>query len=410
MLLQRSTLCASSVIGLLLSPVILAAQASPGAATNAATPPAAETQATTTLSLNANLVNLPVVVRDKKGALVQNLAKADFSLSVDGHPQVIRYFGHDQNLPLTLGLLVDTSQSQRSVLDEERDASSSFLDGLLKAPPNQAPDRAFLIQFSSEVELLQDLTSSRPKLQAAVKEIGTANPNERTQDPDVDADHAPSGDPDSGANNGGPTTTSHSFRRGRRELYDALYLSANDLMLKQQGRKAIVILSDGVDRNSKKTLNQALEAAQRADMMIFTIYFKGQDQRKPDLGNNGPGGNGFPRYPGGGGYPGGGYPGGGYPGGGRRGGAQEPLEDRVDGKRILQQMSNETGGRFFEARNKGNIAELYSQIAEELRSQYRLGYTPDATISSDGYHRVELTIPGQKNDHVQTRDGYYTGK
>ncbi len=376
------------------------------AAGQTATPPAGQADGKTpTLSLTANLVNLPVIVRDKKGALVQNLTKSDFTLSVDGHPQVIRYFDRDQNLPLTLGLLVDTSQSQRSVLDEERDASSSFLDSMLTAPPDRAPDRAFLIQFAREVELLQDLTSSRPKLQAAIKEIGTPNPNERsTEDEDNNSSN------DSNNSNGG-----HSYRRGGTALYDAVYLSANDLMLKQQGRKAVVILSDGVDRNSKETLNRAIEAAQRADMIIYAIYFKGQEQHNYNNGGNNNGG-GFPRFPGGGGgYPGGGggYPGGGggYPGGGRRGGGQQPpMENRVDGKKILQQMADETGGRLFEVKGKEKVSDIYNQIAEELRSQYRLGYTPDATIAGDGYHRIDLAIPSQKNDRIQTRDGYYTGK
>jgi VWFA-related protein len=389
------------VLLVLLAPAAVLAQAS--GSTASAPAAAAQTDGKTpTLSLTANLVNLPVIVRDKKGGLVQNLTKADFSLSVDGHAQVIRYFDRDQNLPLTLGLLVDTSQSQRSVLDEERDASSSFLDGMLTAPADRAPDRAFLIQFAREVELLQDLTSSRPKLQAAIKEIGTPNPNERSSDDD---------DNNSSNNSNGNTSNYH---RGGTALYDAVYLSANDLMLKQQGRKAVVILSDGVDRNSKETLNRAIEAAQRADMIIYAIYFKGQEQHNNNNNSNNNGG-GFPRFPGGGGgYPGGGggYPGGGggYPGGGRRGGQQQPQENRVDGKKILQQMADETGGRLFEVKGKDKVADIYNQIAEELRSQYRLGYTPDATISGDGYHRIDLSIPSQKNDRIQTRDGYYTGK
>ena len=135
------------------------------------TPPAKPEQApapaTTTLSVDARLVNLPVVVRDKKGALIQTLTKDDFVLKVDEHPQAIRYFDLDSNLPLTLGLLVDTSESVRNVLDEERTASSSFLDTMLTAPPNRDPDKAFVIQFARQVELLQDLTPSRPLLKAA---------------------------------------------------------------------------------------------------------------------------------------------------------------------------------------------------------------------------------------------------
>jgi len=344
---------------------------------------------TPTLSLTANLVNLPVVVRDKKGAIVTTLTKADFTLSVDGHAQSIRYFDRDHNLPLTMGLLVDTSQSQRSVLDEERTASSAFLDQMLQAPADRPADRAFLVQFAKEVELLQDLTSSRPKLQAAIKELGTPNPN--------------------GTNNSDDNGSSddHAQRRGGTALYDALFLSADELLKKQQGRKALIVLSDGVDRNSKETLNKAIESAQRADTIIYAIYFKGEEHHD-NRGNNGGG------YPGGGGR-GGGWPGGGggYPGGGggRRGGqGPQPQEERgIDGKRVLQQMADETGGRLFEVKGKEKIADIYAQIAEELRSQYRLGYTPDATITGDGYHQIDLKVTGQKNLKVQTRDGYYTG-
>src|SRR5882757_3425372 len=122
-----------------------------------------------TIPIDARLVNLQVVVRDKKGALIQNLTKDDFVLQVDNKPQTIRYFDKDTNLPLTLGLLVDTSLSQRDVIDEERTASSIFLDQMLTTPK----DKAFIMQFATETELLQDLTSSRPLLQAALKEIAT---------------------------------------------------------------------------------------------------------------------------------------------------------------------------------------------------------------------------------------------
>src|ERR1700722_15337706 len=94
---------------------------------------------TTTLSLDARLVNLPVVVRDKKGALIQNLTKEEFTLMVDGHAESVRYFDKDKDLPLTLGLLVDVSQSVRNALDDERTASSAFLDQMLTAPEGRTP-------------------------------------------------------------------------------------------------------------------------------------------------------------------------------------------------------------------------------------------------------------------------------
>ena len=346
-----------------------------------------------TIAVDARLVNLPVVVRDKKGALVQNLTKDDFTLQVDGHPQTIRYFDIDKNLPLTLGLLVDTSFSQRDVIDEERTASSAFLDQMLTTPK----DQAFVIQFARQVELLQDLTSSRPKLQASLKEIDTPSRS--------------SGDP----NDAGTDSEGRRIRTGGTALYDATFLASDELMSKQKGRKALIVLSDGVDNGSKETLTKALEAAQRADTVIYAIYFKGKENQGssgfPSHGGGFPGGRGG-GYPGGG-YPGGGYPGGrggGYPGGnggGRGGGGGN--QSHIDGRKVLQQMADETGGRLFEVSKKQNVAQIYTQIAEELRAQYRLGYTPDQTTAADGYHQIELTTH-RKDLIVQTRDGYYTGK
>ena len=381
----------------------------------AAEPPAADSpdSATTHLSVDARLVNLPVVVRDKKGALVQNLTKTDFDLNVDSHPQVIRYFDHDNNLPLTLGLLVDTSASQRDVLDQERTASSSFLDTMLTAPAGRAPDQAFVIQFARSVELLQDLTPSRPKLQAALKEIDTPSPN------DTSSNSSGSNDPNDPNSNSGSNqgrrggNGSGGHRGGGTAMYDAVFLSADELLSKQHGRKALIILSDGVDNASKESLAHSIESTQRADTIVYAIYFKGEEH-----GSSGNRGGGFPG--GGGGRGGGiGFPGGGYPGGGgggrgsggqRGGGGGGSQETHVDGKKILERITGETGGRLFEVSKKQDVASIYNQIAEELRSQYRLGYTPDATASADGYHQIDLGIPKQKNLNVQTRDGYYTGK
>lgn len=352
---------------------------------------------TPTIEVEARLVNLPVVVRDKKNALVQTLSKGDFSLQVDGHPQTIRYFDKDTNLPLTLGLLVDTSRSVASMLDEERTASAAFLDGMLASDK----DRAFVIQFAHQTELLQDLTASKPKLQAALQDLETDSAGSKSDSDDSN---------DSG--NGRQRSA-----RGGTTLYDAVFLASDELMAKQQGRKALVLLTDGVDRGSKKSLTSAIEAAQRADTILYAIYFKGEEPRGQNNRGGFPGGGGrrggrigFPggRYPGGGvGYPGGGggrNGGGGYPGGGRGG------ETRVDGKKILERMTGETGGRVFEVSKQQTIPNIYKQIAEELRAQYRLGFSPDKETASDGYHQIELTAPKDKNLLIQTRDGYYAGK
>jgi VWFA-related protein len=355
-----------------------------------------------TIAVDARLVNLPVVVRDKKGALIQNLTKDDFALQVDGKAQAIRYFDKDTNLPLILGLLVDTSLSQRSVIDEERSASSIFLDQMLTTPK----DQAFVIQFASETELLQDLTSSRPKLQAALKEIDTPPPYTDT----TSSTTTTSSDPNDTSNSGGTRRT----HRGT-VLYDALFLASDEIMSKQKGRKALIILSDGGDNGSRENLVRSIEAAQRADTIVYAIYFKGDEPPHNNNNNQRQGRGGGMGYPGGG-YPGGGYPGGGYPGGGYPGGRggngggsnYPPQQRRTDGKKNLQRMVDETGGRLFEIKKGQDVAQIYTQIAEELRAQYRLGYTPTQDAAAAGYHQINLSTK-QKGLTIQTRDGYYTG-
>jgi hypothetical protein len=214
--------------------------------------------------------------------------------------------------------------------------------------------------------------------------------------------------------NTGNNRTAH----GGTTLYDALFLSSDELMSKQKGRKAVIILSDGDDRGSKESLASSIEAAQRADTIVYAIYYKGNESyqnNNQNQGNQGRRGGGFPGgYPGGG-YPGGGggYPGGGggYPGGGRGGQNRPEQMPRTDGKKILQRMADETGGRLFEVSKKETLEDIYKQIGEELRAQYRLGYTPDKDAGSDGYHRIDLsfTKTTPKDLFIQTRDGYYAG-
>ncbi len=322
------------------------------------------------ITVESKLVNVLATVRDKHGALVRTLTKDDFILEEDGHPQAIQYFSQDSNLPLTLGLLVDTSMSQRSVLSDERSASYTFLDHVL----HEDKDKAFLIHFDREVELLQDLTSSRQKLQSSMQLI------EPTRD-----------DNSSGGYGGGPQ--SRGGGRGRMGagtlLYDAIYLASNEVTKKQQGRKAIIILSDGIDHGSKESLADAIESAQRADTLVYSILFTG------DEGNRG-GGFGGPRM------------GGPMGGGGGRGGHRYPQESRPDGKKVLEQISKETGGRLFEVSKKQTIDQIYAQIEEELRNQYSLGYIPAAGTAL-GYHKIELTAK-PKDLMVRARDGYYVDR
>ena len=355
-----------------------------------------------TPAADASQVNLPVVVLDKKGNPTQNLTKEDFTLQVDGKPQTIRSFEKDIGRPLSLGLIVDSSLSQSKEIEDERTAAGAFLDQMLTT----AKDRGFVAQFSRQTELLQDLTASHALLQSALKQIDTPAPSATAPDSDS-----------AGRRHGGTT------------MYDALFLTSDEIMRKQTGRKAVIILSDGVDNGSKETIAEAIESAQRADTVIYTIYFKGDNHSSNNANNQPRNRGGFPGggYPGGGypggGYPGGGYPGGGYPGGGYPGGnpggnpgSSNPnaggttgggtTRSNIDGRKVLERMADETGGRLFEAKKNQDFAHIFDQIAEELRAQYRLGYTPAQDTASKGYHQVDLTVK-DKSMFVQTREGYY---
>jgi VWFA-related protein len=322
------------------------------------------------ISVDVKMVSMLAAVRDKHGHLVNNLNKDDFVVEQDGHPQTITYFAQESNLPLTLGLLVDTSMSQRRVLDQERSASHAFLDHVLR----EDKDKAFVIHFDYEVELLQDLTSSRQKLEASLDALG-------------EPEFAQTGGGGSGRGSSSGGGRGSSGRGGGGTLlYDAVYLASNELMKKQQGRKALIILSDGVDRGSKETLQNSIETAQRADTLVYSILFAD----KEGYGN-------------GGGY-GGGHGGGGGMGGG--GHHRYPQESRPDGKKVLEQISRETGGRFFEVSKKQSIDEIYTALDEELRNQYGLGYVPDKADIAPGYHKIHVTVK-QKDLVVQTREGYY---
>lgn len=165
-------------------------------------------------------------------------------------------------------------------------------------------------------------------------------------------------------------------------------------MKKQTGRKAIFVLSDGVDRGSKETLTDAIAAAQRADTAVYSIYFADHEtDDNPFGGRRGGWGMGGPM----------GWPGGGGGGGGRR---RYP-EARTDGKKILQRISTETGGELFQVSKKLPLDQVFAQVEEGLRNQYQLGYRmPDHSSSGAGYHKISLTTT-KKDVTVQVRDGYY---
>lgn len=308
-------------------------------------------------SADVKVVNLFATVRDKNDRIVKNLTKDDFLLDEDGRPQKIQYFSQESDLPLTVGLLVDTSFSTESVLPAERKASDAFLRQVLR--PDK--DLAFIIHFDFEVELLQDLTGSRDSLEKALGQLET---------PRLERQRGGGRYPGGGRRGGGGTL-----------LYDAVFLSSDEVLQKQKGRKAVIVLSDGVDQGSKETLSSAVETAQRADTLVYTILFS-----DPDFNFGGFGG---PRM-------------------GRRGGMggpRRPVPNRPDGKKVMQQLAHETGGRFFEVGRRTPIENIFATIEEDLRNQYSIGYTPDATAQG-GYRRIHLSTK-LKDLVVQTREGYY---
>jgi VWFA-related protein len=333
-----------------------------------------------TFSTGVKVVNLFANVRNKKGEIVKDLTKDDFVLDEDGVPQKIKYFAQESNLPLTLGLLVDTSGSQRRLIDEERSASYRFFEQVLR----EDKDVAFVIHFDFDVELLQDITSSRKLLEKALEGLEVPQQLRRNRQTGTY--------PGGGGSTGGISFPGGGGRgRGGRgggrgqgggggrsgggtDLYDAIMLASDELMRKQSGRKAIILLTDGVDTGSKVSLTTAIEAAQRADTLVYGILFEDQEM---------------------------------YSGGGFGGGRRIPMPGMgVNGKKILDQISRETGGRMFQVTKKEPLSKVYEQIEDDLRHQYSLGYSPERTDTDTNFRRIHLTTK-QKGLIVQAREGYY---
>lgn len=281
-------------------------------------------------SVEVKVVTLLATVHDASGAPVTNLNKEDFRLEEDGIPQTIRYFSRESNLPLTIGLLVDTSQSETDMLERERRASYSFLDHVLR----EDDDLAFIAHFDVRVEILQELTSSREKLALALGKLRTP-------------------------------------RRPATLLYQAVRECSENQMRKQQGRKALIIISDGVDVRSKTSIVTAIEYAQRANAIIYSIVMR----KWPILAY-------FPPA------------------------AATRAIFNARGTSAMQRLARETGGTYFEVSKDNPIDAIFSLIEEQLRTQYSIGYTPERNNAMGQYRQIRLTT-NQPGLFVQTRAGYY---
>ncbi len=281
-----------------------------------------------TFSTDVKVVNIFATVHDKSGQIVRDLQKENFAIRENGKPQVIRYFSRESDLPLSVGLLVDTSLSQGSVLESERGASYRFLDQVLR----QDKDKAVVVQFDQAVVVRQGLTSSHKDLQDVLSLLDM------------------------------PTREQTAYGSGTL-LYDAVRTACIQAVRKQLGRKALIVLTDGVDEGSTISLSDAIQSAQNAGTLVYCILFSDAS----------------------------------YYGGAMLGSG---------GKRVLQRLASETGGGFFEVTKQRSVSDIYRQIEDELRSEYSIGFVSSQPVTSSGFRQLKVTTT-VKGLAVQAPDRYY---
>jgi len=289
-----------------------------------------------TFKADVNVVNVLCTVRNKQNGLVGSLEKRDFTIFEDGKQQEITDFTRETDVPLTIALLVDVSESQERLIDTERRAAYEFFSKVLRKK-----DEAFLISFGAEAELLQDSTNSPRLLQDGLNQLHLSVPV--------------------GGLHPGPVPTMHN--QAGTILYDAVYLAADEKLKGDVGRKAIVVITDGVDTGSKKTREQGIEAAQRADSIIYSIFYQ-------DIAAYGP-------FGGGGG-----------------------------GEAELRRMSTDTGGRVFKVDRHYTLDDVFRDLQEEMRSQYSISYTSTNTKRDGSFRKLDVRV-ANKDFKVQARKGYY---
>jgi VWFA-related protein len=294
-----------------------------------------------TIKVEVQLVNILFNVRDKRGGLIGNLNKDDFTIFEDGKQQDLKYFNRETDLPLTIGLLIDVSASQGNLIDIERNAAYQFFGSVLRKQ-----DLAFLISFGADAELLQDYTNSATLLRRGLDGLKVNS--------------------DVGGLHPGPVPTI-SQPRGT-ILYDAVYLAASDQLKGQVGRKVLVLITDGEDQGSRYKIAQAIEAAQRADAIIYGFYYVDRAF---------------------------------YYGHGMVFGGVSDSE--------LRRMAEETGGHNFHVDKKLTLQDAFTELQNEMRSQYAIGYTPINATKDNTFRRIEIRT-NNKDWKVQARKGYYASK
>jgi VWFA-related protein len=289
-------------------------------AQNAAAP--AQDDPKSRIILDVTRVNLLFTVTDRKGRFVTDLTKEDFEVVENRKQQNILEFIAETDLPLRLGILIDTSNSIRDRFKFEQQAAIEFISTLLR--PHQ--DKAMVVSFDTAAELVCDLTEHQKELQKAIQ----------------------------GLRPGGGTA-----------LYDAIYFAARDKLMQDQPRhkfrRAMVILSDGEDNQSRYTRDQALEMAVKADVVLYTI-------------------------------------------------STNISRLSTDGDKVLKYFSEETGGIAFFPFKVEDLAQSFENISNELRHQYNVLYRPEPLRTDGLYHEVDIKVKGRKDLRVRARKGYYAPK
>jgi VWFA-related protein len=303
---------------------------SPDAPPVSTAPAAPEEEPVATLKLSVSLVDVVFTVKDKSGSLVPHLGKNDCTVSEDKAPQTLKNFAAESHLPLTLGILLDTSGSQQRVLSLEQDVGSQFLERVL-----EKKDEAFLLSFDVDVDLLQDYTNNARQLSRAMShaEINTAGGNGAGGIPGA----------------GGGTIPTIGAPKGT-VLYDAVYLAANQKMSQETGRKAMILLTDGEDEGSRVKINEAITAAQKSNVIVYAILIA-------DRGFYG--GFGYSGYS-----------------------AMKKLTEETGG-RLIDVGNN---GKKLEA--------AFQQIEDELRTEYVATYMSTNTKLDGGFRKLSVECRG----------------
>jgi len=285
-----------------------------------AAPPSTEETPLTTIRKRVDEVNVIFTVTDKHGRYVKNLAKTDFRVLDDKQPQAqVVSFSSETNLPLRVGLLIDASNSVRDRFKFEQAAAIEFLNQIVR--PNF--DKAFTIGFDTTPEVTQDFTDNSEALSKGVRMLRP----------------------------GGGTA-----------MYDALYYACRDKLAKGKDtgsvRRAVILLTDGEDNQSHVTREEAIEMAQRAEVIVYTISTNISGMK-------------------------------------------------THGDKVLERIADATGGRAFFPFKVEDVADAFTQIQDELRSQYALSYRPNGFKRDGAYHAIEIVAEKHKDMHVRARRGYY---